>query len=84
MTESDYNVVHQNQPGRDLPIVYAIFGGDKLGHTPSQRKAYNIGLYRDPEVMQVNLAKAVKSYSGNNWFRLPLLGRSKMTLSTSR
>ena len=47
-------------------MVYAIFGGGKPGYIPSKRKAYEAGRYRSPEVMQVNLEEAAKSYPNND------------------
>ena len=63
---------HQaNHVGRDddemeFPVVYAIFGGGKPGYISSKRKAYEAGRYRSPEVMQVNLEEAAKSYPNND------------------
>ena len=60
------NNIHQGHPEDSLQIVYAIFGGGKLEHTPSKIKAYNIGSYRDLEIMQVNLTENAKSYPKNS------------------
>ena len=59
------HVSHDSDDG-EFPIVYAIFGGGKPRYIPSKRKAYEVGRYRDPEVMQVNLAEAAKSYPNND------------------
>ena len=60
------NHVDQDIDNGEFPIMYAIFGGGKPGYVPSKRKAYEVGRYRDPEVMQINLTEAVKSYPNND------------------
>ena len=59
------HVGHYSDDG-EFSVVYAIFGGGKPGYIPSKRKAYEVGRYRDPEVMQVNLVEAAKSYPNND------------------
>ena len=46
--------------------MYAIFRGGRPGYIRLKRKAYDIGKHRDPEVMQINLAEAAKSYPNND------------------
>ena len=59
------HVDHDSDDGEFL-VVYAIFGGKKPGYVPSKRKAYEIDKYKDPEVMQINLIEAAKSYPNND------------------
>ena len=49
-----------------LGVIFAIFGGDKPGHTPSQRWAYYKEAYRDPVGMQVNLTNASRAHPRNS------------------
>ena len=55
---------HDDDEG-EFPVVYAIFRGGKPRYIPSKRKAYEAERYKDPEVMQVNLEEAAKSYPNN-------------------
>ena len=60
------NYADQDLGDGEFLIVYAIFGGGKPGYVPSKRKAYEIDKYKDPEVMQINLIEAAKSYPNND------------------
>ncbi|KAL5558557.1 hypothetical protein UlMin_034768 [Ulmus minor] len=60
------NHVGNDEDDMEFPVVYAIFRGGKPGYIPSKRKAYEAGRYRSPEVMQVNLEEAAKSYPNND------------------
>ena len=63
------NIVQPQRPqeGEDLlGVIFAIFGGDKPGHTPSQRRAYCKEAYRDPVGMQVNMTEASRAHPRNS------------------
>ena len=55
--KANNEAIIQPPEGKALPVVFAIFGGDKPEHTPSQRYACCKEAYRDPVEIQVNLLK---------------------------
>ena len=63
------NREHSQRPphGEDLRrVIFSIFGGDKPGHTPLQRRACCKEAYREPVGMQVNLTEASRAHLRNS------------------